>query len=109
MGFPKGFYWGGATAANQYEGGWQEDSKGINTSDTLTNGSHTVARRVTWKNPTTGETGSTPMKFMSGDKFIPEGAIPAGLVWYPFFKVYDNQLYKKEQKVKAAEAAAVKA
>lgn len=35
--------------------------------------------------------------------------IPAGLVWYPFFKVYDNQLYKKEQKVKAAEAAAVKA
>lgn len=20
--FPKGFFWGGATAANQYEGGW---------------------------------------------------------------------------------------
>ena len=31
--------------------------------------------------------------------------IPAGLVWYPFFKVYDNQLYKKEQDAKAAEAA----
>lgn len=31
--------------------------------------------------------------------------IPAGLVWYPFFKVYDNQLYKKEQEAKAAEAA----
>ncbi len=24
MGFKKGFFWGGATAANQYEGGWQE-------------------------------------------------------------------------------------
>ena len=24
MSFPKGFYWGGATAANQLEGGWQE-------------------------------------------------------------------------------------
>ena len=29
--------------------------------------------------------------------------IPAGIVWYPFFKVYDNQLYKKEQETKAAE------
>ena len=30
--------------------------------------------------------------------------IPAGLVWYPFFKVYDNQLYKQEQEALAAEA-----
>ena len=30
--------------------------------------------------------------------------IPAGIVWYPFFKVYDNQLYKKEQEALAAEA-----
>lgn len=29
--------------------------------------------------------------------------IPAGLVWYPFFKAYDNQLYKKEQEAKMAE------
>ena len=35
--------------------------------------------------------------------------IPAGLVWYPFFKLYDNQLYKKEQEAKAAEVAAAKA
>ncbi len=26
--FPKGFLWGGATAANQYEGGWIEGGKG---------------------------------------------------------------------------------
>lgn len=25
--FPEGFLWGGATAANQYEGGWNEGGK----------------------------------------------------------------------------------
>lgn len=32
--------------------------------------------------------------------------IPAGIIWYPFFKVYDNQLYEKEQAAAAAEASA---
>ena len=27
-GFPKDFLWGGATAANQLEGGWKEGGKG---------------------------------------------------------------------------------
>ncbi len=31
--FPEGFLWGGATAANQYEGGWKEGGKGITVSD----------------------------------------------------------------------------
>ena len=31
--FPEGFLWGGATAANQYEGGWKEGGKGISCSD----------------------------------------------------------------------------
>ena len=98
MSFPKEFLWGGATAANQYEGGWQEDGKGINTSDTLTNGSHTVARRVTWKNPTTGETGSTPMMFFSGQDFIPEGTIPTVLdgEYYPSHVATDFYHHYKE-------------
>ncbi len=80
--FPKDFLWGGATAANQYEGGFAEGGKGINTSDTLTNGSHTVPRRVTWKNPTTGETGAAVMGFGDGNRLIPEGAEPAVLDGY---------------------------
>lgn len=28
MSFPKGFLWGGATAANQYEGGYLSGGKG---------------------------------------------------------------------------------
>ncbi|CAM4197714.1 6-phospho-beta-glucosidase [Streptococcus penaeicida] len=32
--FPKDFLWGGATAANQYEGGWNEGGRGPATSDT---------------------------------------------------------------------------
>ena len=99
MSFPKEFLWGGATAANQYEGGYLEGGKGINTSDTLTNGSHTVARRVTWRNPKTNETGSTPMMFTSEtDRFIPEGAIPAVLEdeYYPSHTATDFYHHFKE-------------
>jgi 6-phospho-beta-glucosidase len=41
------FLWGGATAANQCEGAWNEDGKGPSVSDMCTNGSHTVVKRVT--------------------------------------------------------------
>ncbi len=41
MSFTKEFTWGGATAANQYEGGYDEGGKGLNAVDVLTNGSAT--------------------------------------------------------------------
>ena len=31
--FPDGFLWGGATAANQYEGGWDEGGRGLSVAD----------------------------------------------------------------------------
>lgn len=43
----KDFLWGGATAANQFEGAWDVDGKGPSTSDMCTNGSHTTPKRIT--------------------------------------------------------------
>ncbi len=45
--FKKDFLWGGATAANQYEGAWNVDGKGPSVSDMCTNGSHTTSKRIT--------------------------------------------------------------
>ncbi|MEG0452914.1 MAG: glycoside hydrolase family 1 protein [Coprobacillus sp.] len=39
------FLWGGATAANQYEGGYNQGGRGLATSDTKTNGSMTRKRK----------------------------------------------------------------
>lgn len=38
MAFPEGFLWGGATAANQLEGGFNEGNKGLNVADVLPGG-----------------------------------------------------------------------
>ena len=43
----KDFLWGGATAANQFEGAWDVDGKGPSVSDMCTNGSHTTPKWVT--------------------------------------------------------------
>lgn len=47
MGFPKGFLWGGATAANQCEGAYLEDGKGLNTADVMTAADMDHPRRIT--------------------------------------------------------------
>lgn len=47
MSFPKNFYWGGATAANQIEGGWKEGGKGISCPDICTGGSVDKSKRIT--------------------------------------------------------------
>ena len=38
MSFPKDFLWGGATAANQYEGGYNEDGRGLANVDVMPHG-----------------------------------------------------------------------
>lgn len=47
MKMKEGFLWGGATAANQFEGAWQEGGKGPSTADMMTGGTHTTPRRIT--------------------------------------------------------------
>ena len=51
MGFPKNFLWGGATAANQFEGGWDAEGKGLSSADVCTRGSKKIPRKVTYKTP----------------------------------------------------------
>ena len=47
MVFPDGFLWGGATAANQFEGAWDVDGKGPSCMDMATNGNHHMPRQIT--------------------------------------------------------------
>lgn len=45
--FKADFLWGGATAANQFEGAWDVDGKGASVSDMCTNGSYDIPKRIT--------------------------------------------------------------
>lgn len=63
--FPKDFLWGGATAANQFEGGFLEDGKGISTADCVTRGSREKKREITYRDKD-GIVKSVPM-FSTGE------------------------------------------
>ena len=93
-GFSDHFLWGGASAANQYEGAWNEDGKGPTTADVMTNGSHGVPRRVTWRK-TDGTCGASVLRGISG---LPEGAVPAVLegYYYPSHTATDFYHHYKE-------------
>lgn len=67
--FPKNFLWGGATAANQFEGGWNADGKGVSSADCCTRGSLTKLREVTYKTKD-GKIETQPMFTLDA----PEGA-----------------------------------
>ena len=41
------FLWGGAVAAHQLEGAWDQDGKGVSTADVMTAGAHGVPRQIT--------------------------------------------------------------
>lgn len=69
MGFPKGFLWGGATAANQYEGGYLEGGKGLTTLDAITGGSHTVPRKISIK------TKEGEIKYLNRGEPVGEGSV----------------------------------
>lgn len=47
MAFRKDFLWGGACAANQFEGAWNVDGKGISVPDLCTNGTKRNPKCIT--------------------------------------------------------------
>ena len=65
---PDGFLWGGATAANQYEGGYLSGGKGLSTLDAITGGSHTSPRMITFR------TAEGELKKVTKEQALPEGA-----------------------------------
>ena len=89
--FPENFLWGGATAANQYEGGGMEGGKGLSICDVLTGGSRTHSRQMTWINRTTGETGYTALRPRTS-LVLPENAEPAVLD-NEYHHIYDGRSY----------------
>lgn len=46
-GFSDDFLWGGAVAANQVEGAWNADGKGVSVTDVMTAGANGVPRKIT--------------------------------------------------------------
>ena len=79
MSFPKNFYWGGATAANQYEGGWNEGGRGPALTDVTTGGTKDTPRYVTYI-----DANGKPGKFSQFGGHLPEGA---------HYAVLDNEYY----------------
>lgn len=88
--FSKDFLWGGATSANQFEGGALEGGKGLSVFDVITSGNHTTPRRITYKNTITGETGSTGCEITS-PMHLPKDCIPAVIEgeYYPMHRASD--------------------
>ncbi len=66
---PEGFLWGGATAANQYEGGCLEGGRELSTLDAVTAGAYKQPRMVTYLTKE-GEKGRK-----TREETLPEGAV----------------------------------
>ena len=79
MSFPKGFLWGGATAANQCEGAWDVDGRGPALTDVKTGGSVNAPRLVTYI-----DKDGNPHAEPESPRGIPEGA---------HYAVLDDYLY----------------
>ncbi len=69
MSFRKDFLWGGATAANQYEGGYLSGGKGLATLDAITGGSKDQPRMITFK------TKDGEIKEVTREEALPVGAV----------------------------------
>ena len=89
MSLPDTFLWGGATAAFQFEGGYDEGGRGLGTHDCETDGTHEVPRVITYRMPD-GSTGEARSHFF-GPESLPDGAVPCILPdrYYPSHMAVD--------------------
>ena len=78
-GFPKDFLWGGATAASQVEGGWNEGGKGLDTQDC----------RPQYANLTRAQKNNWEYKQMTNQKFADAIACHDASI-YPFRRGSDH-------------------
>lgn len=92
MSFSKNFLWGGATAANQYEGAYEEDGRGPCTLDAITVGAYKEPRMITFKRKD-GTIGC-----VTREDSVPEGAV--GYIdpekYYPSHQATDFYHHYKE-------------
>ena len=99
MGFRRDFLWGGATAANQYEGGYLEGGRGLATSDAIRGGSVNTPRRYTII------TKEGEVMELGREESLPEGAkgyiIPD--IYYPSHQAVDFYHRYKEDIALCAE------
>ncbi len=92
MSFPKNFLWGGATAANQYEGGYDEGGRGLAVSDLITNGTKDEPRRIYYVR----EDGSEGVMRMSECLPVGAKAIMKEGIYYPSHNATDFYHHWKE-------------
>ena len=79
MKFSEDFYWGGAVAANQCEGAWNVDGRGMTRTDVTTGGTVNTPRMVTFI-----DKDGNKQKLPNHGFKLPEGA---------HFAVFDDELY----------------
>ncbi len=92
MPFRKDFLWGGATAANQYEGGYLEGGRGLATSDAIRGGDKDHPRKYTVK------TKEGEVLELSREESLPEGAVGYIIpdIYYPSHQAVDFYHHYKE-------------
>lgn len=86
MAFREDFLWGGATAANQYEGAWNEGGRGPSNTDVMTGGSKDKTRGATYI-------------LRDGSRYITEGVVIKNIPKEAEFKVLDGYYYPSHQAV----------
>jgi len=86
MTLKKDFLWGGAVAANQYEGGYNEGGRGLSTFDAVTGGGYKKPRKVTYQT-SDGTIGEVPVDSTMTGK-VPE---------HTFGYIKENTFYPSHQ------------